>query len=458
MKHFYRILLASAMSLAALCGAAQRTASGYFLDDYTYRHQLNPAFGNSRGYVAMPALGNVNAWANGTLPVSSVIYSVDGQTTTFLNPGVSVNQVMSNIKDRNRIGTDVSLTLLSAGFKAWGGYNTVTVNVRTDAGVTLPRSLFSLLKEGAANRTYDIKDVGAFAVGYAEVGFGHSHDVTDEVRLGGNFKFLVGMANADVKFSKASLELGRDNWVITADAQAQVNIKGFEYKTTVDKKTGREYVNGVKVSNTGINGFGAVVDLGVVYRPKALKDFEFSLSLLDLGFIAWSNNVVATTGGERTFTTDKYTFNVNKDAPNSFSKEWDKIKDDFSALYQLDNRGNTGGRTTMLGATLNVGVLYAFPPYRNLRFGLLNTTRIQGAYSWTDFRLSANIMPCKVFDAGINVSAGTYGIGFGWLLNLHCTGFNLFVGMDRTVGTMAKQFVPLNSNAQLNLGLNFLFN
>ncbi|MBJ2197593.1 MAG: hypothetical protein JFR40_06865, partial [Muribaculaceae bacterium] len=90
-------------------------------------------------------------------------------------------------------------------------------------------------------------------------------------------------------------------------------------------------------------------------------------------------------------------------------------------------------------------------------FGLLNSTRINGAYSWTQFRLSANIAPVKVFSADVNVAAGTYGVGFGWMINLHATGINLFLGMDHTLGTLSKQFIPLNSNASFNFGLNFPF-
>ena len=123
----------------------------------------------------------------------------------------------------------------------------------------------------------------------------------------------------------------------------------------------------------------------------------------------------------------------------------------------IDDMGDTGSKTRMLGATLNLGAEYTLPVYRKLTFGLLNTTRIQGKYTWTDFRLSANVAPAKCFDAGVNMSAGTFGIGFGWLLNLHVPGYNFFVGMDRTLGKVSKQFVPLNSNASVNLGMNILF-
>ena len=167
--------------------------------------------------------------------------------------------------------------------------------------------------------------------------------------------------------------------------------------------------------------------------------------------------MLASTNGTKTFNTDRYTFNVDDDASNSFKNEWDNIKDDLSALYELDDMGDTGSKTRMLGATLNLGAEYTLPVYRKLTFGLLNTTRIQGKYTWTDFRLSANVAPAKCFDAGVNMSAGTFGIGFGWLLNLHVPGYNFFVGMDRTLGKVSKQFVPLNSNASVNLGMNILF-
>lgn len=47
------------MMVAALatlsCGAmAQGLNTGYFIDGYTFRHNLNPAYGNDQNYVPMP--------------------------------------------------------------------------------------------------------------------------------------------------------------------------------------------------------------------------------------------------------------------------------------------------------------------------------------------------------------------------------------------------------------------
>ena len=106
---------------------------------------------------------------------------------------------------------------------------------------------------------------------------------------------------------------------------------------------------------------------------------------------------------------------------------------------------------------MTAGAQYSLPVYRKLKFGLMNTTRINGSYSWTDFRLSANIQPVKVFSAGVNIAAGTFGVHFGGIINVNVTGFNLFVSTDCMPGKLAKQYAPLNSNANLNLGINFPF-
>lgn len=450
-----RSMALCAMAIVCAGAAAQNTRSGYFLEDYTYRFQMNPAFENSRNFIAMPALGNLNVSMDGTLNVSDVIYNVNGRTTTFMNPGVSASEVLGNLSDKNRIGADVKMTVLAGGFKAWGGYNTIAINARASLEAHLPKSIFSLLKEGVSNNTYDISDLGAFANVYGEIALGHSHKINDQWRVGGALKFLVGGGYLDATLNQASLTLGENDWTVTTDAEISANVKGLRYETDVNDKTNHRYVNGAEIDGGGINGFGVAFDLGAVYKPA--RDWTVSLALLDLGFINWSNNMLASTNGVKTFNTDRYTFNVDDTKPNSFENEWENIKNDISALYELDDMGDTGSKSRMLGATMNVGVEYTLPVYRRLTFGLLNTTRIQGEYSWTDFRLSANVAPAKCFDASVNMSAGTFGVGFGWLLNFHTKGFNMFVGMDRTMGKVTKQFVPLSSNASVNFGMNFPF-
>lgn len=449
------------LALPSVSAFAQNTNSAYFTDGYLFRHELNPAFGNEKNYISMPALGNVNFALRGNIGLSDMLYNVNGKTATFMHPGVSAGEFLGNISDKNKLGADVKLEILSAGFKGFGGYNTIGVNVRSNLGVTLPGSILRLAKEGPANSTYDISDFNVHSDVYAELSFGHSRQINDKLRVGAALKVLLGGANIDAEFETARLTLGEDAWTAVTNAKVQASVKGLTYEMSETErgpegdKTVHKYVDDVDVDGTGLNGFGLAVDLGAEYKLN--NDWKFSAALLDLGFISWSNNMIASTNGERTFTTDIHTFNVDDDADNSFSREIDRMGEKLASLYELQDNGDAGGRSKMLGATLNLGAEYTLPAYRKLTFGLMNSTRIQNKYSWTEFRLSANVAPAKMFSAGVNVAAGTYGCAFGWILNFHPTWFNFYLGMDHTLGSLAKQGVPLSSNASVNLGMNFPF-
>ena len=219
MKTIIKHTLAAVALMASFAAGAQNTRSGYFVDDYTYRFQLNPAFGNSRGFVSMPALGNINVGVNGNIHLSDVFYNINGKTTTFMNPGVNASEFLGKISDVTKLRVNTKFDILSIGFKGFGGYNTININARADVGANLPKSLFSLLKEGVANKTYAIDDFAARGMAYAEIALGHSHDINKEWRIGVTAKFLVGAGNVDARLHNANLTLGTDAWTITSDAE-----------------------------------------------------------------------------------------------------------------------------------------------------------------------------------------------------------------------------------------------
>lgn len=440
---------------ASISASAQTTRSAYFTDNYLYRFEMNPAMGNDKNFIALPILGNVNGSLNGNLGLEDIFYNVNGKTTTFLNSAVDSKEFLDAIGDNSKFGTDLKLGILSVGFKGLGGYNTIAINGRFNGKSHIPNTFLQLLKEGLENKTYDISNLGFHADAYAELALGHSHDINDKIRVGGTVKFLIGGGNFDAKLNNAKLHLGEDKWLITVDGQIQANIKDLEYNYSVNETTGHQYVDGADIDNFGISGYGAAVDLGVEY--KVTKDLTLSASVVDLGFINWSNNMKASTNGEQVFTTDKYTFSLDENADNSIENEMEKMGDELSALFELNDMGDQGSQSKMIATTINVGAEYKLPVYRRLSFGLLNTTRLQSNYTWTEFRLSANIKPVDAFAASANFAMGTYGYTFGWLMNLNVTGFNLFMGMDHMIMKYTPQYIPLTSNASLNLGLNIPF-
>ncbi|MDE7413217.1 MAG: hypothetical protein K2N05_05425 [Muribaculaceae bacterium] len=463
MKTLNKTIICALFAAASLPVCAQKTSySGYFLDGYTYRFQMNPAFGNDKNFVAMPALGNINVSMSGNLHLTDVLYQVNGKTALFTNPEVDAASALKKFGNREKIMTNEKIDILSGGFKAWGGYNTVSISAVANAGISLPKSIFELAKEGVSNRTYDIKNIAADVNAYAQIAFNHSRDIKQVpgLRAGATVKFLIGVGALQAKLNEADLTLGTDNWIARTNADVYASVGGFQFKQKRYEPEGNtsmkpyDYVSGAEVNNFSINGFGMAFDLGAEYK---WNDFKFSAAALDLGFISWGKTQWASTNGTQTIETDAYTFNVQGDADNSFKNEFKDMKDNLSKLYQLTVNDPKGSYTRGLATTLNFAVDYTLPYYRNLHFGLVNSTRIYGPFTSTHFRLSANVAPVKIFSADINLGVGTFGADFGWMLNLHTTGFNMFLGMDHTLGKLAKQGIPLSSNASFNLGINFPF-
>lgn len=452
--------------MAVGCSAAAQTInSAYFTEDYKFRHMLNPAFGNEQNYVSIPALGNISVNTHGNFGYRDVIMSnpmypslSDKKMTTFLNPYISAEDALSGFSTgNNRITGDVSLTILSAGFKAFGGYNTIEINSRTTTGVSLPYELFEFAKN-TGNHSYDIGDINAHAQSFAEIALGHSRQINDKLRLGAKLKVLVGLGRADVKMRNMKADLtAEDKWTITGEATADVSMKGFSYVSeekeyNIEGSGTYERVNDVDLDGVGVGGFGMAIDLGGVYEIN--EDWTVSASVLDLGFISWTNDMLAENRSKSFVFNGFHDVSVTSDRGEEIDTKVDRYGDQLADFANLTDMGDKGGRSTGIGATINVGAEYTLPVYRKVSFGALCTSRINGAYSWTEGRLSANYAPLNWLDGGVSFAVNSFTTSMGWVLNLHPKGYNFFIGMDHILGKTSKEMIPLSSNASLTVGMN----
>lgn len=452
--------------MAVGCSAAAQTInSAYFTEDYKFRHMLNPAFGNEQNYVSIPALGNISVNTHGNFGYQDVIMSnpmypslSSKKMTTFLNPYISAEDALSGFSTgNNRITGDVSLTILSAGFKAFGGYNTIEINSRTTTGVSLPYELFEFAKN-IGNHSYDIGDINAHAQSFAEIAFGHSRQINDKLRLGAKLKVLVGLGRADVKMRNMKADLtAEDKWTITGEATTDVSMKGFSYVSeekeyNIEGSGTYERVNDVDLDGVGVGGFGMAIDLGGVYEIN--EDWTVSASVLDLGFISWANDMLAENRSKSFVFNGFHDVSVTSDRGEEIDTKVDRYGDQLADFANLTDMGDKGGRSTGIGATINVGAEYTLPVYRKVSFGALCTSRINGAYSWTEGRLSANYAPLNWLDGGVSFAVNSFTTSMGWVLNLHPKGYNFFIGMDHILGKTSKEMIPLSSNASLTVGMN----
>lgn len=465
MKYINKYMALGLLSICSLHAMAQQLNSAYFTNDYKFRHTMNPAYGNEQNYVSMPGFGNVNVSLMGNFGYEDVIFdnpmfpsTSKDRLTTFMNPYISTPDALKGFNSGdNKILGDVSITVLSAGFKGFGGYNTIELNARTSFGMSLPYELFEFAKN-TGNRTYNIGNISANGQAFAELAFGHSRQINEKLRVGAKVKLLFGAGRGDVNIDNMKADLAADDkWTVSGHAKSEVSVKGFTYKTEEKeyKEEGRgtyQYVNDVDIDGAGLGGFGLAFDLGGVYKIN--NDFTVSAALLDLGFIKWSNNMVAVNGGEEFVFNGFHDVAVNEDRGGStMSMQGDKYSDQLADFANLQDKGDEGGRTTGIGATLNLGCEYTLPVYRKITFGVLSSTRFRGDYSWTEARVSANWTPLKWIDGGVNMAFGSYRNSFGWVVNFHPKGYNFYVGMDHTLGKVSKEFIPLNSNAAVSVGM-----
>lgn len=446
-------ILALTFTVASVMGvSAQEAATGYFMEDYNMRWEMNPAMGNRLNYVGFPALGNLNVSVNGNISAKDIVYPHAGKTVLFTNPNISAQEVLGNLHNKNRLNESVNVNVLQAGFKAFGGYNNIAINIKENASVDLPKSIFSLLKEGIGNETYDIKDLHVKAAAYAEIALNHSRVIKQVpgLRAGVSLKFLLPVAFAEANFDELQLELGENNWKARSNANLRIGMDGLKYETKINDKTGNPYVSGVNSDDVkfGVNGFGFAVDLGAAYQ---WTDFTFSLALTDLGILNFNSVQEASTNGTKYFETENHVIGVGDHGDG-----WDALVKDLSPLYELQDNGTISSSIAVQGK-LRAGVDYKFPLYDKLHFGLMNTTNFSSIFPSTEFRLSANVAPIKGIAASLSAAAGTYGANYGFLLSLGNKGFNFLIGMDYAAIKMDKNHIPLTSNCDFHMGINFPF-
>ncbi len=472
MKKILTYIFTAAALMVSGSVAAQNLNSAYFADGYVMGHQLNPAKEYDRkGYISMPGLTNWNIGLKGNLELTDLVKKMsDGKLVTFLYPGLSESEAMGGFKSNNKMMMDLRLDILSFGFHAFGGYNTFTVGSRTNVGFNMPREMFDLVRE-ISNKNYDISDFGTTVSSWAEIGLGHSHQINDAWRIGAKAKILLGLGYAKVNMDNLQLDLrGTDEWTATANASAEVGVKGFtwgekkitEYNSKVDANGNPltyEQIDfdNVDVDGFGLNGGGIAFDLGVEWdmgKQGLVDGLKLSASLLDLGFIKWNTVAMAQNNGEKFVFNGFENIKVEGGDGTEMEDQIDDLGDRLSDLYSLQESG-TSSKARALGATLNIAAEYALPAYDKLSFGLLSTTRMQGVYTWNEERLSVTLSPGKMFEISGNVAVGTFGTNVGWLLNFHPRACNIFIGSDHCVGKFAKPFIPKRSSYNVNFGIAF---
>lgn len=419
MKKLYIITLAAA-ALLSIGASAQSFRSGYFLDNYVYGYRINPAQVNEKGFVGV-AIGNIDLQNTSNIGVSSLLFPNGNSLVTGLNKAISADTFLGGLKQNNFISLDESINVFSLGISNGRRMHTVELNARVMSSQNLPYELFSLAKKGAPG-TYNLGSLYASENVIADLSYGYSQWINDNLSVGGRVHLLLGVANVSLNANNTSVTLGPDKISISPDLS--MAMSGIIRAN--NKADGSIDLSNIDTKGSPVGGFGATVDLGVQYKSD--MGLEAMFSVTDLGIISWQNKVSGTASGAFEYSGGNITF------------EGGTVKTDITdAINGITNTinfkvGEGKSSVSMMPFNVAAGARYHMPFYDKLSVGALATYHNAKYASWFDARLGATVTPTPIVTVTGNIGYGTFGAVWGAALDLHLGPVNLLVGMDSFIG------------------------
>ena len=439
------------LSFAAV--VKSQVTSIYFLKNVYYRHELNPAFQPTANvFVDLPIIPTLQlAGGNNSITFSDIIYpkQIDGttQTVTFLHPRGDKDKFYRTLRPQTKVFLEPKVDLLSFGFKVRSNYFTFGVSQKTQAVVSLPKDLFKLALYGTPDtlntNIFDFSALGVSGSSYTEFAFGYSKKVNEKLSVGGKAKFLLGEVGVSSHFNKLQLQANRDKWEIFVDGSVQAGMVLASYKMDEETIDFPEEINVSDALNQTRKGFA--FDLGAVY--KVMDKLELSASLLDLGMIHWSKNVVNFTAGS-SIKFEGVSYNPGEENQDFFEEYGKAIAD--SLKYTATQVPFSSGLYSkiLLGAEYYV--------YKDvISIGLFSKMPLNLKKGNSELSLFANFFPARAFNASLNYSLihgrfSTIGLGLGGRLGP----FNLFLAGDYIPFFFAPNYIPRQNKAiNLNMGV-----
>lgn len=442
MKKQLFTLFVAALSVCGIANAQQSFETGFFLDNYSYGHRINPSFQNQTNVIGV-FIGNIGVSTSTNLGPGQIYFPGDDGLISGFNSSVPSKIFLAGINQMNNAVEDINMNLLTVGFwnKTQKCYQTIEVNVRQYGTTSVPYEAFEFLKLGG-DRMYNLSNVKFDASAYLELAYGYSRKIGDQFTVGGRVKALFGMASAKTQSNIFNVGQNGNNLLVQTQNLIYAAAPGLEIPLTED---GYYDFNKAKLNGYGIAGYGFGVDLGVTYKP--IEDLTVSLAVNDLGGISWKYNKVGTNEVDKTIDNILERDAEGKSVLEVLSKE----------ISQFAPEDATNGFES-LPFVINGGVRYVMPFYKGLSAGVFGTYR-NYKLPYYNVRVGATVTPTNWFSFAANYGYGTYGSTFGTAFTITGGVFNFFLGAETYLGKrMADAPIPLfGGQVAINGGITFRF-
>ncbi|MDR1886687.1 MAG: DUF5723 family protein, partial [Prevotellaceae bacterium] len=387
---------------------AQQNMTLYQMHDIIQSNSLNPSVASDcRWNIGFPALGNISVAAG--LPIA---YNDLDAGKEYIDG----NKFLSSLGKTNLLSSNISLNILTVGYRAGDTYYQFTMNEKASAKVSFSRDPFELILKGNAPYAGKILE-SEFALSlavYREYGLNVAHDFGNDLWLGARAKLLFGRVGAHSANSAFSFYTDPMTYALklNSDLLVRASIPGT---VEIDPSDGTVNVfkSEIEAKHFIFNpiNMGGAIDLGL--NKVFESGWNFSASVLNIGMINWSKN------------THKFSqkSTLNYTGPTSGINSWSDFTDTLKSAINFNYTGDEAF-SQWLAPEIMVGLSYPVAEY--LRAGVTgysaissagmpwaitataltdNTSHVYGALSYTVTNNSfVNI------GAGLGISLGAFNI------------------------------------------------
>jgi outer membrane protein OmpA-like peptidoglycan-associated protein len=357
---------------------------------------------------------------------------------------LNINNAIDKMGSKNFMSFAVSTDLLSVGIRVRKNYFCLNITEKANFNFTYTKDFFDFLQHGNTaflGKKADFSGMGFNGTHYREYGISMAREIDEKLTVGGRLKYLYGMENISTDKSDLTLFTDSRTYELALESGVEVNTSTLAN----NKDGGYDDVNAgdylFRLKNKGLG-----LDLGGHYKLN--EQWNFSLSMVDLGFIKWKSNVKNYRSNTTTYNFEGIDLNqfVGDTTSNSQSV-LDSLNDSFKPKETND------AYTTYLSTHLFAGANYVFN--ENRFAGILLRGQFFKGSLIPSATLSMNQQVGRHLTLALSYSAmnrSYNNIGFGVAANAGPA--QLYLVSDNVLGA----FKPIDAQTfNVHFGINLIF-
>lgn len=442
------------LTLAALAGVAiglraQTPEEGFFLRDNKLSFQYNPAMVPEGGFLSV---GKLESATLNNVGMGAFLYPAGDRLVTGLNEAVPAGTFLGNLLDDNRMLGDLKFNLFSWGVRKGDAFHTAEVSIRGNYGASVPKEIFTFMKLGSGEGSFDMADFRLQGQIMVEAAYGYTRRISDILSVGARAKLLLGMYGGSYNVTR--FNLSTTDGAYTADCEAQLELTSRKGMFLPNENG---YIDFSKLSFKDMwklpSAGGLAVDLGVVLTPA--EGLTLSASVLDLGALVWYYGNAGYSEGVAKFEGLGEMTRSDLNAAEVVRRllgMGDKLIQPFRPMVARKKV-----RVNMIPFRAHLGAKYEMPFYRALSIGATGSYIAYPGLAWWDARLGVEVNPVKWFDVMADAGMGAFGPVWGMAVSVKMGPFCLTTSLQDGFGKKVPYTrSPLKANNRtVTIGLTY---